>query len=148
MSNDKTKKEFDKLIPKDEQLKPIQPTTTSIPIVYTGLSDLQMRFINLMIPMEFNITDICREVGINRSSYYQWLEENPAFNRAYEDTREYLVDKAEQVIIHSLTTMDSKTAQFVLKALNKKYKDKVDITSNGHTVGSVINILPPKKDDE
>lgn len=108
------------------------------------LSVDQIAFIDLMIPMQFNVSDICAEVGINRRTYYRWLDENVAFKQAYDDAREYIIDKAEQVLMRAMDGADAKTAQFILKALSWRYKDKIDITSNGQTVGSTINIINPK----
>lgn len=113
--------------------------------ILTDLTGDQLDFINLMIPMEFNITDICAEIGISRSTYYNWLEDNEAFKTAYENTREYLVDKAEQVLLKSMNSMDAKTAQFVLKALTKRYKDKIDITTNGESINKIsFEVTLPK----
>lgn len=103
----------------------------------------QQQFIDLFLPLKFNITDICAEVGINRKTYYDWMNKHEHFKEAIDHLREYLVDKAEAVLIQALDNADAKTAQFILKALDKRYKDKVDITSNGNTLGTIINIIQP-----
>lgn len=108
----------------------------------------QNQFLELFLPLKFNITEICGEVGISRRTYYDWINEKPHFKEAIEHLREFLVDKAEAVLLQALESADAKTAQFILKALDKRYKDKVDITSNGQTVGSTITIIMPKDKDE
>lgn len=114
-------------------------------IVAGNFNEKQLRFIELFIPLRFNITNICAQVGISRTQYYNWLQENPSFNEAIDNLRMYLLDKAEEVLIQSLNMADAKTAQFILKALDKRYKDKVDITSNGNTMGTIINIIKPNE---
>lgn len=110
----------------------------------TKLNDNQIKFFELMIPRHFNITMIMREIGIDRNQFYSWLKHNPRFKEQYENSREYLIDKAEEVLLKAMEEGDAKSAQFILKALSNKYKDKIDVTSNGKTIGNtIINILPP-----
>lgn len=112
-------------------------------ILYGDFTDEQLEFIDLMIPMRFNITHICDEIGINRKTYYDWLKNKPGFQEAIDDVRQYLIDKSESVLLQALDNADAKTAQFILTKLDKRYKDSIDITSNGQTMGSIINIIIP-----
>lgn len=109
----------------------------------------QLQFIELYLPMKLNVTEICEHIGISRQCYYKWLNENETFKTFMDDYRQYLQDKSEEVLLQALEGGDVKVAMFVLKTLGKKrgYGDSVDITSNGNTLGTIINILPPKQDE-
>ena len=116
-------------------------------VLSTKFSWEQQRFIELFIPMRFNITDICAEVGINRKTFYDWSKNNADFAQEIENLREYIVDLAEQTLVNAMQSGDKDAAKFMLKALSHRYKDKIDLTSNGQTVGSIINIVVPPKNE-
>lgn len=122
----------------------VQDKLSNKPVISKKLSFDQRRFLELFIPMRFNITNICAEVGISRTLYYIWLKEWPIFAESVKNLQEYLIDRSEEVLLNALDANDSKTAQFILKHLSDRYKEKIDITSNGHSVGSIINIITPK----
>ena len=145
---------------KSKKAKPEQPEATDetlTPTVVESYKPLhitenkfnfnQIKFLELFIPMRFNVTEICQEIGISRQCYYEWLE-NPAFAKEIENLREYIVDLAENTLIRAMQEGDKDAAKFMLKALGNRYKDKLDITSNGNTVGNTINIIMPHNKDE
>lgn len=112
------------------------------------LTDKQNEFLKLYLTLRFNITNVCQELGMSRQNYYEWME-TPEFRTAFENLREFIVDKSEEVLLHALDTMDAKTAQFILKTLGKKrgYGDSIDITSNGESISiPTINIILPSND--
>lgn len=107
------------------------------------------KFLALFLPMKFNVTKICQEIGVNRNTYYEWLETDPVFAARVKDQKQVLVDKAREVVMESLDKMNPNVAMFVLGKLDADFKDKIDITSNGKSVGNVINIImPPSNDDK
>ena len=137
----KIKKAKEKL----EGLQPIDISLQKPKIINADLTPEQLHFIECFIPLRFNITNICAEVGISRTTYYDWLKDFPAFAKSMEALEMYLIDKSEEVLLQALDNGDAKTAQFILKALSPKYKDKVDITSNGQSLGTIINIIKPNE---
>lgn len=115
---------------------------------FSGITELQNNFLKLYIECHFNITEVCMRMKINRQTYYRWMEE-PEFAKAFEMTREYLVDMAEATIAKLVQSMDGRAAQFILKTLGKKkgYSESIDITSNGQSIViPSINIIMPKDD--
>lgn len=144
----KARKQIKAPIPVDKVAQVIHDKAP-MPLSISGtLSFDQQRFLELFIPLRFNITNICAEVGISRSCYYVWLKENNEFAEAVKNLQEYLIDRSEEVLLNALDANDSRTAQFILSKLSDKFKDKIDITSNGNTLGTIINIIPPQKDNE
>lgn len=113
-----------------------------MPLLKGDFSDKQRRFLELYIDKQFNITVICQEVGISRQAYYAWKEDED-FQQAIRDLRMFMVDKAEEVLLHSLGRNNPNVAMFVLGKLHPDYKDRIDVTSNGQTVGqtNIINII-------
>lgn len=114
----------------------------------SGLSKNQIKFIDSMIPNYFNITDICQIVGIHRSTYYDWLE-IPEFKQAHDNARQYITDKAEEVLLKSVELMDLKSAKFILSKLRSEYKDKIDITSGDKPITNIqFNLITKKKEND
>lgn len=118
-----------------------------IPDVTGMFTEKQIDFLQLYIPMKFNITMVCKKLGITRATYNNWCKHNEDFKKAVEEMREFIVDYAESVLIQALDNGDVKAAQFILKTVGKHrgYVENIDVTSNGHTLGSVINIIPPSE---
>ena len=130
---------------KIEGLQQVNKSKQSPPVLPSTFTFEQSQFIELCIPMRFNITNICAEIGITRKTFYDWCNEKPEFNQAFEDTRMYIIDRAEDVLMQCLDDKDSKSAQFLLKHLSNKYKERVDITTNGQSIGTIINIIKPNE---
>lgn len=65
--------------------------------------------------------------GIHRSTYYDWIEQDTAFLRAVEDSKEDCYDKAETSVFRKALAGDSLLLMFYLKAHRPKFRDKVTI---------------------
>jgi hypothetical protein len=116
------------------------------PAIAPHISDKQLEFLELYIPMYFNATKICQEIGMARSMYTYWIDSNPHFKQAIDECREYMVELAEEVMRKSVEKENASSAQFILKTLGRKkgYSESLDITSNGQTIlPAVITIVNP-----
>lgn len=133
------KDEFDGIFSEDI-IKPIskkEKVQIKCAIDLYGLNLKQQEFIKLLIPMSFHITNICCEVGITRKAYYEWLTDNKQFAEAVDQSREYITEIAEACIIQAAKNMDKDASKFLLTKLNNKYKDKIDITTNGESINKI-----------
>lgn len=74
--------------------------------------------------------------GIHRSTYYDWIEQDPAFLQAVEDSKEDCYDKAETSVFRKALAGDSLLLMFYLKAHRPKFRDKVtiDIEALNHEI--------------
>ena len=74
-----------------------------------------------------SVTKACEIADISRSSFYEWLKEDPEFKAAYEAAREEAVQVLEDEAIRRATIGGSDTLLiFLLKAARpQKYRDYV-----------------------
>ena len=87
----------------------------------------------------FNITEACRKIRIDRSTYYRWLENDPDFVQAVQDAREEKIDFIEDQLLERISSGDTTAIIFALKTLAKHrgYVERQEI------VGPVTTPLPP-----
>ena len=82
-----------------------------------------------------SVTKACEIADISRSSFYEWLKEDPEFKAAYEAAREEAIQVLEDEAIKRATIGGSDTLLiFLLKAARpQKYRDYVrqEITGSG-----------------
>jgi len=89
----------------------------------------------LKIAEEISIdSQICKKVGLGRSTFYRWLKDDEVFAKKFvEATRmgvSYICDRAEINIIKKLLEGDLKASMFWLKHHREDYVSKWDI--HGH----------------
>lgn len=112
-----------------------------------SLTSEQLKFIDLYHSCGLNVTKASQAMGITRQVYYRWLEQ-PMFKSAIDEFENILINNSIECINKAIQQGDAKSAQFILKTLHPKFKDKIDLTSNGNTMGSVIQIIYPKEEPE
>ena len=86
----------------------------------------------------FNVTEACNKIGIDRSTYYRWLESDPDFGQAVQDAREEKIDFIEDQLLERISSGDTTAIIFALKTLAKHrgYVERQEI------VGPVNSSLP------
>jgi hypothetical protein len=86
----------------------------------------------------FNVTEACKKIEIDRSTYYRWLENDPDFAQAVQDAREEKIDFIEDQLLERISSGDTTAIIFALKTLAKHrgYVERQEI------VGPVTPILP------
>jgi len=87
----------------------------------------------------FNITEACKRIGIDRSTYYRWLDNDPDFGQAVQDAREEKLDFIEDQLLGKIAEGDTTAIIFALKTLAKHrgYVERQEI------VGPVSPVLQP-----
>jgi hypothetical protein len=99
----------------------------------------------------------CRIAGVNMKSHYNWMK-NPEYSAAFEEARKVsgevleglALELASGVYERPIASMgkivgyekiyDTKMLSMVLKArLPDKYQQRVDITSNGHSLVKLVD---------
>ena len=84
-----------------------------------------------------NITKACEMVGINRSTYYDYMKD-PVFKRDFEECEEIALDFAESQMYKKIQEGDGTIIKFFLKTKGKKrgYVERTEseqtITHSGH----------------
>lgn len=100
----------------------------------------------------FNISITCEKIGIDRGTYYNWLEDN-AFKLAIEYQREAILDFAESKLLHFMNKskderLQFNAVQFFLKTKGKvrDYTEKSEVAHSGDMNIQYISHIP--KEDE
>ena len=81
----------------------------------------------------FNISEACRNVGIDRRTYYTWLEKYPKFKEELEITEKEMDDIAESALYQNVKDKVEKAVEFYLT--NRK-KDKYSNTNKTELTGA------------
>lgn len=105
-------------------------------------SDKQLAFLRQLVGADFNISLTCVRAGVSREAYRKWMME-PEFKKAFDDYEEIITQIARATVTKAAKLGDVKAAQFLLERLDKRFKKKVDLTSNGQSMGAIIQIVKP-----
>ena len=73
------------------------------------------------------ISKACQKVGIDRKTYYNWLEKNPEFKRACEKADEDLMVLVEDRLKHATLKNAPWAVRFFLSRRHPLYKYKVEV---------------------
>ena len=96
-----------------------------------------------------NISQACRAIGINRSTFYDWKGEDDAFAQAVEDIEEGLIDWGESALKNRIIAGDTTAVIFFLKTKGKKrgYVERQEMALSGE-VRHVLSMTELKKSME
>jgi len=80
----------------------------------------------------YNICETCKKIGINRRTYYDWMENDPEFKAAYEDYQEDLIDWVETQFMKNVKKGKEASQIFFMKTKGAKrgYLEKKIITGD------------------
>ena len=78
-------------------------------------------FLEAYIRQLGNVTNSCKEAGIHRRTYYVWLDNDPEFKEAIENTEpdELILDIAEHELFKAVRNGDMKATFFLLNNKGK-----------------------------
>ena len=78
------------------------------------------------------ITPACNAVGIVRTTYYNWRNEDPEFAAACDETTELALDLAESALLRNIQAGDTKAIKFYLlcKGRSRGYDMRQEIDIN------------------
>jgi hypothetical protein len=106
-----------------------------LPLALTksGKEERQDAFIQAYLGSAFNISSACRQVAIDRSTYYKWLEETE-FASKLNEAKEAKKDFIESVLLEKVAKGDTIAIIFACKCL----------LADGGMWKKTIPILPPR----
>lgn len=89
-------------------------------------------FIEAMKTSLGNITKACEALGINRTTYYRWLEDEE-FKSEIDNIGEYVIDFAEHSLFRQIQENNTTATIFYLKTKGKHrgYVEKQEIDHSG-----------------
>lgn len=83
------------------------------------LNNRQQMFVKQFPLNNWNISKTCKDVGIDRASYYLWINNSPAFKKAIEEEKESIIDQYEEDLKKQSEAMLTTATIFALKTLGK-----------------------------
>jgi hypothetical protein len=90
-------------------------------------------FVETMVKAFGNISQSCNAIGINRRTYYNWMESDPIFHEIISggEFEEMLLDFAESQLVKNIAKGDIASTIFLLKTKGKKrgYVERTEIHS-------------------
>jgi hypothetical protein len=115
-----------------------------------GLSPRKKKLVEALGKHMGLVTYACREIGITRETYYQWLKNDELFKKAVEDLNEAKDDIIEKVF---LSMVLDKNPQVVIHAAKTKLRHR-HYNEPSHNINFVnnegptysIEIIAPKKE--
>ncbi len=77
----------------------------------------------------FNITKACQNIGIDRSTFYRWLDDT-TFSQSVQEAKEEKIDFIESQLLKKIKEGDTTSIIFALKTLGKSrgYVERREIT--------------------
>lgn len=142
---------------KEQWNRPDRPTTTDRPSIHTSKKDDERQAIQAIFLATFersaNITESCRTAGIDRSTFYDWLEKYETFSLLYNQAKEIANDTIraeifrrghdgydEQVLVggrlHTVHKYSNTLLIFLAKARMPEFREKqpdININNNLHS---------------
>lgn len=94
------------------------------------------------------VTTAAKQVGIDRSTHYKWLESDPDYKSAVESIADIALDFAESKLHKSIESGSDTATIFYLKTKGKKrgYVERQEVEQSGGLKITGININWPDDD--
>jgi hypothetical protein len=137
-------------ISKNESKKPM-PKSTRTDMLKKQMIDALEKSLGV-------VTIACRNVGIHRSTFYDWMNNDPEFKRMADDVSEITLDFAESELHKQIRDGSTAATIFYLKTKGKKRgyieRSEIDINNNKPdfsqlTTDQIIDLLnEPDPSDE
>ena len=151
MKTDKNQNEPKKpvRIPKTKSEKPM-PKSTRTDMLKKQMIDSLEKSLGI-------VTIACRNVGIHRSTFYDWMNTDPEFKKLVDDVSEITLDFAESELHKQIRDGSTAATIFYLKTKGKKRgfieRSEIDMNTNspdfsGLTTQQIIEMLNEPDPDE
>lgn len=89
------------------------------------------RAIELWRETHGHISDICRTIGISRTTFYNWLEKDPEFVNSLAEAEGELNDDIRNVLIQKAADGDMTAVIFYLKNRHPDFKQQTGVYIKG-----------------
>jgi hypothetical protein len=93
-----------------------QKRPAPLTLAKTGKAERQDAFIQAYLANAFNISSACRQVSIDRSTYYKWLE-HTVFSDKLREAKEAKKDFIESMLLEKVAKGDTIAIIFACKCL-------------------------------
>jgi len=85
------------------------------------------------------VTTACKTVGIDRSTHYEWMKNDPEYKKSVDSIEDMAIDFTESKLFQKIKGEDTACIIFYMKTKAKKlgYIEGRDITSGGEKLAPV-----------
>jgi hypothetical protein len=92
------------------------------------------------------VTNACKQVGIDRTTHYRWLNSDDKYKAAVDDLKNVTLDFAERHLHKQIQEGNTTATIFLLKTLGKKrgYVERQEIQHDGSIESKLIEWTPAK----
>ena len=104
-----------------EQFAKLEPINA---ISYKSDNVKKTRFVEVYNQLFGHITNTCSAVGINRDTYYNWLDTDKEFAKAIMECEMHLNDEIRDVLINKAASGDMAAVIFYLKKRHPDFKEQ------------------------
>ena len=84
------------------------------------LTEKQEHFLELLPKLNMHVTNCCKQIGIDRSTYYRWCNKIDLFKQKRDDAREELYDMVESKIYEQIKEGNTTMIIFFAKTRMKQ----------------------------
>lgn len=93
------------------------------------------------------VTTACRQVGINRTTYYKYLKEDQEFAKQVKDIENIALDFAESQLHKQISEGNTTATIFLLKTKGKSrgYVERSEIVHDNQIKSTIIEWTPPRQ---
>ena len=97
-----------------------------------------------------SVSSACREVGIDRTTFYLWKNKDPEFRQALDDMNESILDIAEASLVSQVQSKNTIATIFLLKTKGRSrgYIEKQEIDATVGIKGDVSKIVKTLTEEE
>ena len=94
------------------------------------------------------VTTACRQVGIGRTTFYNYVNEDETFRKNVEDINNIALDFAESQLHKQIQEGNTTATIFLLKTKGKKrgYVERQEIQHDGSVQSTLIEWKPPQEE--
>lgn len=98
------------------------------------------------------VTTACKLVGVNRSTFYQYVKDDPEFAEAVKDIEEVTIDFAESQLHKQIKDGNTTATIFYLKTKGKKRgyveKTEIDFSTDNNEEIPIIKWIKSEDDQD
>jgi len=101
---------------------------------------LKRQFVENFFKKTGNISELCRETGVSRQTYYDWMEKDEKFKKNIEIQQEGILDFAESKLLKLIDEKNVAAVIFFLKTKGKGrgYVERVEQLFKGDKFSPLV----------
>jgi len=110
------------------------------------------RFLNFFIKNKCNVTKACKQIGINRQTFYNWKNNDQLFKDFLNECQEVVTDHVEGRLHELIDNLNPSAVIFYLKTKAKhrgySQSNTIDLTNSDNSLNTRILSVNPLNQDQ